>query len=124
MIEFFDSDYCNGTASLYENHITFSKNMIKYLSDAYKARVGLDKEHRQIFVYPLNKDTASSGEFPQSSLLSISLAKSYARICSKPLLNYICSVFNIDIKKDEYVRYTAKYDDSRKAIKIEIGGKE
>lgn len=123
MIEFFDSDYCKGTASLYESHITLSKNMIKYFSDAYKVRVGVDKENQNIYIYPLNKDTSLSGEIPQSSLLGISLAKSYVRICSKPLLNYICNVFNISVGKNEYIRYMAKYDDSKKAIKIEIGGR-
>lgn len=124
MIEFFDSDYSKGTASLYESHITFSKNMQKYFKEAYKVRVGVDKENNLIYVYPLNKDTALSGEIPESSLLSISLAKSYVRVCSKPLLNYILSVFEITLNKNEYIRYDAKYDDTKKAIKIKIGGKE
>ena len=122
MIEFFDTDYCNGSAAIYDSHITFSKNMLKYLQDAYKARVGVDRENKLIYVYPLNKDAALSGEIPETSLLSISISKTYARICSRALIGYLCGIFGLVIEKKEFVRYSTTYDDVRKAIVIDMGG--
>ena len=122
MIEFFDTDYCNGSAAIYDSHITFSKNMLKYLQDAYKARVGVDRENKLIYVYPLNKDAALSGEIPETSLLSISISKTYARICSRALIGYLCGIFGLVIEKKEFVRYSTTYDDVKKAIVIDMGG--
>ena len=122
MIEFFDTDYCSGSAAIYDSHITFSKNMVKYFQEAFKARVGVDRDNKLIYVYPLNKDTALSGEIPESSLLSISISKSYARICSRALVGYLSNIFNLVIGKKEFVRYSTSFDDVKKAIVIDMGG--
>jgi hypothetical protein len=122
MIDFFDTDYCSGSAAIYDSHITFSKNMVKYFQEAYKARVGVDKENKLIYVYPLNKDTALSGEISETSLLSISISKTYARICSRALVGYLSNIFNLVIGKKEFVRYSTSYDDLKKAIVIDMGG--
>ena len=122
MIEFFDADIHRGSASLYCNNITFSKNLIKYFTEAYKVRVGIDKENKTIHIYPLNKDKALSGEFQESSLINISLSKTYARVCSSALMTYICGVFGLEIGKKDFLRYNAIYDDIRKAIIINVGG--
>jgi hypothetical protein len=122
MIEFFDADIHRGSASLYSNNITFSKNLIKFFTEAFKVRVGIDKDNKAIHVYPLNKDRALSGEFQESSLINVSLSKTYARICSSALMNYICGVFGLEIGKKDFVRYNASYDDIKKAIIINVGG--
>lgn len=122
MIEFFDADIHQGSAALYNSHITFSKNMIKYFQEAFKVRVGIDKENKNILVFPLNKDSALSGEFQESSLINVSLSKTYARVCSSGLMNYICNVFGLLINKKEFLRYSAAYDDVKKAIIINLGG--
>lgn len=122
MIEFFDADIHRGNASLYSNNITFSKNLIKYFSEAFKVRVGIDKVNKAIHVYPLNKDKALSGEFQESSLINISISKTYARVCSSALMNYICSIFGLEIGKKDFLRYNAAYDDIKKAVIINLGG--
>lgn len=122
MIEFFDTDYCHGSAAIYDSHITFSKNMVKYFQEAYKTRVGVDKENKLIYVYPLNKDIALSGEIPETSLLTISISKTYARICSRALITYLSGIFNLEIGKKEFVRFSTSYDDVKKAIIINMGG--
>ena len=62
MLEFFDVDSKIGYASIYENHITFNKELLKYFSDAYRVRVGIDVEEEKIFVFVVDKDYALSGE--------------------------------------------------------------
>ena len=49
MLEFFDVDSKIGYASIYENHITFNKELLKYFSDAYRVRVGIDVEEEAHF---------------------------------------------------------------------------
>ncbi|MBE6137331.1 MAG: hypothetical protein E7176_02935 [Erysipelotrichaceae bacterium] len=122
MIEFFDIDTCKGTASIYENHITFNKSMLKYFIDGYKARVGIDKENSKLYVFVLNKDYALSGEIPETSLLSISISKTYARICSRAMVEYVCKTFDLVVPKKDYIRYDATYDDKKKAIIIDMKG--
>lgn len=122
MIEFFDIDTSKGTASIYENHITFNKGMLQYLEDAYRVRVGIDKENNSVLVFIINKDYALSGEIPETSLLSISVSKTYARVCSRALIEYISKIFGIKVEKKDYIRYKAVYDEKRKAIIIDMKG--
>ena len=83
-----------------------------------------DKVNNEMYIYPISKDYALSGELKESSLLQISLSKTYARICSKPLLEYLCKQFNITILKKEYKRYNARYDESKKVIIVDMKGVE
>lgn len=122
MIEFFDIDTSKGTASIYENHITFNKGMLQYLEDAYRVRVGIDKDNDNIVVFIISKDYALSGEIPETSLLSISVSKTYARICSRALIEYISNIFGIKVEKKDYLRYQANYDEKKKAIVIDMKG--
>lgn len=122
MLEFFDLEAVSGTASIYENHITFNKSMLKYFQDAYKVRVGIDKDNSKIFVFIINKDYAMSGEIPESSLLSISTSNTYARVCSRAMIEYISRIFDLTIAKKDYLRFSATYDEKKKAIVIDMKG--
>lgn len=122
MLEFFDNDNLSGTAAIYENHITFNKNLLKYFVDAYKVRVGIDKSEKKVYTFLINKDYAESGEIKESSLLSLSVSKTYVRVCSRAMVDYICSEFDINIPKKEYLRYDTSYDEKKRALVINIGG--
>lgn len=122
MLEFFELDDVNGYASFYDSHITLNKTLLKYFKDAYRVRVGIDRDSKKIFIYTVNKDYALSGELKESSLLSVSISKTYARICSRPLIDYICKVFDIEIGKKEFKRYNASYEDEKKVIIIDMEG--
>lgn len=124
MLEFFELEEKNGYVSLYDNHITVNKSLMEYLKEAYRVRIAIDKLNNEVHIYPISKDYALSGELKESSLLQISLSKTYARICSKPLLEYLCKHFNITILKKEYKRYNARYDESKKVIIIDMKGVE
>ena len=80
MLEFFELEEKNGYVSLYENHITINKSLMEYLKEAYRARIAIDKENNEMHIYPISKDYALSGELKESSLLQISLSKTYAKI--------------------------------------------
>lgn len=122
MLEFFDADEKVGYASIYENHITFNKELLKYFSDCYRVRVGIDKEEEKTFIFLMDKDYALSGEVSESSLLKISLSKSYARISSRSLVDYVARSFNLKIKSDGAIKLKAIFDEKKKAIVIFMGG--
>ena len=61
-----------------------------------------------------------SGELNFDSLFAISLSKTYARICSKALVEYICENFELNIESDDYLRYNALYDDVKRAIVVDL----
>lgn len=122
MLDFFDTNILDGTASLYTNHITLNKSMVKYFDDAYKVRVGIDKEKKEVYIFMINKDYALSGEIPESSLLSVSISNTYARICSRAMVEYICSIFGLTIEKKSFIRYNATYNEKKKAIIIDMKG--
>ena len=124
MLEFFELEEKNGYVSLYENHITVNKSLMDYLKEAYRVRIAIDKQNDEMYIYPISKDYALSGELKESSLLQISVSKTYARICSKPLLEYLSKQFNITILKKEYKRYNAKYDENKKVIIVNMKGVE
>ena len=125
MLEFFDADEKQGSASIYESHITFNKNLLKYFTEAYRVRVGCDTEEKKVYVFLIDKDYALSGEIKESSLLKLSISKTYARISSRAVVEYIIKCFNIDSPVDKgFLKYDAYYDEYKKAIVIEIGGNE
>ncbi len=122
MLEFFELDDINGYASIYDSHITLNKTLLKYFKDAYRVRVGIDRDSKKIYIYTVNKDYALSGELKESSLLSVSISKTYARICSRPLIDYICKIFGLEIGKKEFKRYNASYEAEKKVIIIDMEG--
>lgn len=123
MLEFYDQNNVGGLASIYERHISFNTKLIRYFEDCYKVRVGIDKEAKKIYVFIYDKDFVESGEIPESSLLGIQVSKSYVRISSKQLVEYIRGNFDLDIPKKEFLQFDASYNEAKKAIIIDIGGK-
>ena len=47
MIEFFDTNNQKGFASIYDTHITFNKSLMRYFSNAYRVRVGIERESKK-----------------------------------------------------------------------------
>ena len=122
MLEFFEYDDNAGTASIYASHITFNKVLLRYFKDAYRVRLAVDRNDKKVYIYVVNKDYALSGELNEASLLNVSVSKTYARVCSKPAVDYLCSVFGLTIGKQEFKRFKAKYDDEKKVIVIYMKG--
>lgn len=120
MLEFFEYDDNQGVASIYDNHITLNKSLLKYFSDAYRVRIAVDKDKQEVFIFVVSKDYALSGELINSSLLNISLSKTYARVCSRPLIEYLSNVFNFKLGKKEFKRYKAWYDEEKKVIIVNM----
>lgn len=124
MLEFFDADEKIGYASIYESHITFNKELLKYFSNAYRVRVGIDIEGGKTYIFLMDKDYALSGEVNESSLLKISVSKSYARISSRALVDYVAKAFGLDVGKEGSIKLKATYDEKKKAIVILMGGEK
>lgn len=122
MLKFYDSAIGKGVASIYESHITFNKELLKYFDEGYRARIGLDIDEKKIYVFIYNKDQALSGEFNESSLLKISTSKTYARISSRSVVNYILDEFKLTIGEAGYLKLDAVYDEVKKAIIVNVGG--
>ena len=120
MLEFYDLNMQNGVASIYQTHITLNKPLLKYFIDAQKVRIGFDRADNKLYVFIINRDYAQSGEIPASSLLKVSLSKTYVRICSKAMVQYILKVFNLDFKDNDYLQFDANYDDAKKAVVINL----
>ena len=124
MLEFYDSDDKIGTVTLYDRHLLLNSKLIKYFEEAYKVRVGLDKELNEVYIFPIDKDHALSGELKESSLLSISVSKSYVRIASKQLIEYLSTAFNLVINKGDSIQFKGSFDDNKKCLVIDMGGKK
>ncbi len=123
MLEFFDTNDKKGVATIYDRHILFNSKLIKYFNNAYKVRVGIDKDDKKIYVFMLNKDYVLSGEINETSLLPLSVSKSYVRIASKDLIKFITESFKLDVNKEKSIQFDAIYDDSKKAIIIDMEGR-
>ncbi|MDE5715092.1 MAG: hypothetical protein K2I42_03065 [Anaeroplasmataceae bacterium] len=120
MLEFFEYNDLLGYASIYDSHITLNKTLLNYLTDAYRVRVAVDKEKQEVYIYTINKDYALSGELNEASLLPVSVSKTYARICSRPLIEYLAKIFGLSIGKKEFKRYVACYNKEKKVIIINM----
>ena len=122
MLEFFDDKKDSGYATLYDRHIVFNSKLIKFFDDAYRVRVAVDKETRKLYVFMVNKDYALSGEVNESSLLPISVSKSYVRISSKSLINFISNSCKVSPTKENSIQCKAIYEDLKKAIVVDLDG--
>lgn len=122
MLEFFEYDDNAGSASIYDSHITFNKALLRYFKDAYRVRLAVDRDNKDVYIYVVNKDYALSGELKESSLLNVSISKTYARVCSRSAVDYICNVFGFKVEKKEFKRFKAHYDDEKKVIIISMEG--
>ena len=122
MLEFFDTDDKIGYASIYESHITFNKELLKYFSNTYRVRVGIDTDEEKTYVFLYDKDFALSGEVNESSLLKVSISKSYARISSRALVEYVAKAFKLNVLETGSIKKKAIYDEKKKAIVIFMGG--
>lgn len=122
MLEFFDEKKENGCATFYDRHIVFNSKLIKFFNDAYRVRVAIDKDDKKIYVFMIDKDHALSGEINETSLLPISVSKSYVRISSKSLINFISNSCDITPTKDNSVQCKATYEELKKAIIIDLAG--
>lgn len=124
MLKFYDADDIKGSVSIYESHITFNKAMLNYMKEAYRVRIGLDEDGKKAYIFMYNKDQALSGEFKETSLLKLSLSKTYARISSRSVVDYVLSSFDLQLPESGFLKFNATYDDSRKAIVISLGGEQ
>ena len=122
MLEFYEKDDHSGVVSIYDHHITINKTLLKYCNEAYRIRLAVDQEEQKVYIYMINKDYALSGELKESSLLKISLSKTYARICSQSVIRYLCRTFGFSIDKNKYRRYHAWYDEAHKAMIVDMKG--
>lgn len=122
MLEFFEDNEKKGVATIYDRHILFNSKLIKYFFNAYRVRIAVDRENKKIHVFLLDKDYALSGEFNSSSLLSVSISKSYVRIASKSMINFILDSFKLTLDKGKSIAYDAIYDEINKEIVIDVGG--
>ena len=120
MIEIFDFEKDNGIASFYDSHITLNKPLLRHCDDTYRVRVGNDKDAKKLYLFLLNKDRALSGEFNESTLIKPSFSKTYFRLCSKQLMDYIFSDYGFKVEKNVPLKFKAYFDDVKKAIVIDM----
>ena len=123
MIEIFDFEKDTGIASFYDSHITLNKPMLRHCDDTYRVRVGNDNEAKKLYLFLLNKDRALSGEFNESTLIKPSFSKTYFRLCSKQLMDYIFNDYNLEIEKNVPLKFKASFDEGKKAIVIDMEDK-
>ena len=122
MLVFFNQEPNTGVATVYGSYITFNKPLVVHFEDAYRVRVAVDKDNGRVIFYKVSKDYALSGELDEGSLLKVGITKTYARICSKQLLDFICQAFNLKIVNKEFKRFSAFYSEDDKAVIVEMGG--
>lgn len=121
MLEFFDINKKSGNASIYSSFITLNKTLADCLVDAYRVRVAVSKGEKKIYLFKLTKDRALSGEYDLDSLLKVGISKTYARICSKQMMDFILGAFNIKVEAKNFIRATATYNIEKEAVIIDLG---
>lgn len=124
MIEFFDSNTNFGTVTFYDRHLLFNSKFIRYFEDVFRVRVGIDKDNDEVIVFLYDKDYALSGEIKESTLLPVSVSKSYVRVASKQLIEYLSSAFGLKIEKGQSIQFQAEYECNKKCVIIHMGGKK
>ena len=124
MLEFYDSDDKIGNVTFYDRHLLLNSKFIKYFEDTYKVRIGIDKDTNEVYIFLLDKDQALSGEIKESSMLPVSVSKSYVRVASKQLIDYITKSFGFVVDRGESAQFVAKFDDKRKCVIVDMGGRK
>ena len=116
MLEFYDYDNFSGYISIYKNYLLLNKNLVNTFNDCYRIRIACDKENKKLYLFKLNKDEALSGIYSESSLLKLSITKSYGRISNSNVIDFICNVFKFNIPKEGFLKFNGRYDNQKKVI--------
>lgn len=120
MLEFYDYDDRTGYVSIYNNYLILNKKLANFVSDAYKIRLGIDVEKNKIYLFKVSKDKVCDDNLDEKSLLKLTITKSYGRISSRDMIEFIVAKFKLDIPKNGYLKFKAKYllDDNAIAIML------
>lgn len=120
MIKFYSNEIETYYVSVYQSYITLNKDLLKFLDNAYRVRIGMDEDEKKVYVFVIDKDKALSGEIEDSELLKLSVSKTYARICSSKLIKYIQDTFKFEIEANSFKKFSATWNQDLKAIIINI----
>ncbi len=120
MLEFYDYDERTGYVSIYNNYLILNKKLANFVCDAYKIRLGIDVEKNKIYLFKVSKDKVYDENLDEKSLLKLTITKSYGRISSRDMIEFIVAKFKLNIPKNGYLKFKAKYllDDNAIAIML------
>ncbi len=107
-------------ATIYSSNITLNKSSLELINNAYKVKLGLDKEKKLIIISPLTKEQCDLNTIDETYLFNITFHSSYARIASTDFILFLSNEFNLDLNKKPK-KFLASYDKKLQALIIDLG---
>jgi hypothetical protein len=112
-----------GMASIYPSNITLNIAASDEIKKAYRLQIGID-DNRNIILKPLGKNEVEDSGIDIETLYELKVKKSYSRISSTPLINYLMENVGFDLDEGGFIKYPTYYDEVNKylVIKTSKGG--
>ena len=77
---------------------------------------------KKVYLFIFDKDKALNGEISENSLLKPSFSKTYVRICSKQLTDFILKAYEKKIVDNVPLKFKSSFDEEKKAVVIDMEG--
>lgn len=124
MINWF-SQVSESTVTISNVSITLNKEASKNFSDAIYVKLGYSEEKNMIYIKKVTKDEIDSylDESLLNSLFHLTVAKTYARITSKPFIDYLVKELKIlDFNGQKQLKFNCVYNTLEATLEVSIKG--
>jgi len=124
MINWF-SQVSESTVTISNVSITLNKEASKNFNDAVYVKLGYSEEKNMIYIKKVTKDEIDSylDESLLNSLFHLTVAKTYARITSKPFIDYLVKELKIlDFNGQKQLKFNCVYNTLEATLEVSIKG--
>ena len=104
-------------ATLYANNITLNQAAAALVQDARWVMLGLDHDNKRVAIRPVSKQEIDRKQVMLQQLHKVSLAKGYARISNKQVMEEIAGMLKQSLNGD---KFEAVYDEASNLLVIEL----
>lgn len=108
--EWSTNDIIKKTVTIYTSNLTLNKAACQYFDNVQFVLLGLDRENNLLGIKPITKEQLDANIYPEDQLHRISIGKSYGRVSNKNFIRNIIHEYNLDIKDNQGIKYTASFD--------------
>lgn len=96
--------------TIYASNITLNKVACRHFEDVRYVMLGINQEHHQLAIKPVDKTALEKKIYPESQLHKLSLGKSYGRVTSKSFIQRISDIIPLDFEQKNCYKFSASYD--------------
>lgn len=110
----------DGYVTITANYITLNKQAVIPMETANMVMIGIDEEHKEVLIRPLDAGQVVRGDIEIDSMYKITINSSYGRITSKDIIKEICKIFSLEFNSDILYRFVSEWNATENILHIKM----